>query len=82
MCLEIPDLFLMSNMIPQISRSTLEINLVFPRTDVLFSIYIVNKSSGIARKEGGGGRVLSVILIIDFDIFLNLKGKVWGGGVR
>ena len=29
---------------------------------------------------GGGGRVLSVILIIDFDIFLNLKGKVWGGG--
>ena len=34
-CLEIPDLFLMLNMI---SRSILEINLVFPRTHVLFSI--------------------------------------------
>ena len=34
-CFEIPDLFLVLNMI---SRSTLEINLVFPRTHVLFSI--------------------------------------------
>ena len=34
-CLEIPDLFLVLNMI---SRSTLEINLVFPSTHVLFSI--------------------------------------------
>ena len=45
-CLEIPDLFLMLNMIShsfaaltrEISCSTLEINLVFPRTHVLFSI--------------------------------------------
>ena len=45
-CLEIPDLFLVSNMIShsfaaltrEISCSTLEINLVFPRTHVLFSI--------------------------------------------
>ena len=34
-CLEIQDLFLVLNMI---SCSTLEINLVFPRTHVLFSI--------------------------------------------
>ena len=46
-CLEIPDLFLVSNMIShsfaaltrEISYSTLKINLVFPRTHVLFSIY-------------------------------------------
>jgi hypothetical protein len=46
-CLEIPDLFLVLNMIShsfaaltgEISCSTLEINLVFPRTHVLFSIY-------------------------------------------
>ena len=46
-CLEIPDLFLVLNMISHsfaaltrgISCSTLEINLVFPRTHVLFSIY-------------------------------------------
>jgi hypothetical protein len=45
-CLEIPDLFLVLNMIShsfaaltrEISCSTLEINLVFPRTNVLFSI--------------------------------------------
>ena len=45
-CLEIPDLFLVLNMIShlfaaltcEISRSTLEINLVFPGTHVLFSI--------------------------------------------
>ena len=45
-CLEIPDLFRVLNMIflsfaaltRQISCSTLEINLVFPRTHVLFSI--------------------------------------------
>ncbi|CAB4021383.1 Hypothetical predicted protein, partial [Paramuricea clavata] len=37
-CLEIPDLFL-------ISCSTLEINLVFPRTHILFSIYYINKIS-------------------------------------
>ena len=40
-CLEIPDLFLVLNMIfltREISCSTLEINLVFPRTHVLFSI--------------------------------------------
>ena len=30
--------------------------------------------------RGLGRRVLSVILIFDFDIFLNLKGIVWGGG--
>jgi hypothetical protein len=48
-CLEIPDLFLVLNMIShsfaaltrEISCSTLEINLVFPRTHVLFSIYII-----------------------------------------
>jgi hypothetical protein len=46
-CLEIPDLFLVLDMIShsfaaltrEISCSTLEINLVFPRTHVLFSIY-------------------------------------------
>ena len=45
-CLEIPDLLLVLNMIShsfaaltrEISCSTLEINLVFPRTHVLFSI--------------------------------------------
>ena len=49
-CAEIPDLFLVLNMIShsfaaltrdRISCSTLEINLVFPRTHVLFSIYFV-----------------------------------------
>jgi hypothetical protein len=49
-CLEIPDVFLVLNMIShsfaaltgEISCSTLEIHLVFPRTHVLFSIcYIV-----------------------------------------
>ena len=47
-CLEIPDLFLVLNMIShsfaaltrEISCSTLEINLVFPSTHVLFSIYL------------------------------------------
>ena len=46
-CLEIPHLFLVLNMIShlfaalnrKISCSTLEINVVFPRTHVLFSIY-------------------------------------------
>ena len=46
-CLEIPDLFLVLNMIShsfaaltrEISCSTLKINLVFPRTHVLFSMY-------------------------------------------
>ena len=45
-CLEIPDLFLVLNishsfaaLTLEISCSTLEINLVFPRTHVLFSIY-------------------------------------------
>ena len=48
-CLEIPDLFLVLNMIShsfaaltrEISCSTLEINLVFPHTHVLFSIYFI-----------------------------------------
>jgi hypothetical protein len=48
-CLEIPDLFLVLNIISdsfaaltrEISCSTLEINLIFPRTHVLFSIYII-----------------------------------------
>ena len=48
-CLEIPDLFLVLNMIShsfaaltrEISCSTLEINLVFPRTHVLFSMYLL-----------------------------------------
>ena len=48
-CLEIPDLFLVLNMIShsfaaltlEISCSTLEINLVFPRTHVLLSIYLM-----------------------------------------
>ena len=47
MCWEIPDLFLVLNMISnsfaaltrEISCSTLEINLVFPRTHVLFSVF-------------------------------------------
>ena len=47
-CLEIPYLFLVLNMIShsfaaltrEISCSTLEINMVFPRTHVLFSIYL------------------------------------------
>ena len=50
-CLEIPDLFLVLNMISHsfaaltrwISCSTLEINLVFPRTHVLFSMYLFVK---------------------------------------
>ena len=45
-CLKTPDLFLVLNIISysfaaptrEISRSTLKINLVFPRTNVLFSI--------------------------------------------
>jgi hypothetical protein len=49
-CLEIPYLFLVLNMIShsfaaltrEISCSTLEINLVFPRTHVLFSISIIS----------------------------------------
>ena len=48
-CLEIPYLFLVLNMIShsfaaltrEISCSTLEINMVFPRTHVLFSIYYI-----------------------------------------
>ncbi len=48
-CLEIPDLFLVLNMIShsfaalthEISCSTLEINLVFPRTHVLFFIFML-----------------------------------------
>jgi hypothetical protein len=48
-CLEIPDLILVLNMIShsfaaltrEISYSTLKINLVFPRTHVLFSIYFI-----------------------------------------
>ena len=48
MCLEIPDLFLVLNMIShsfaaltrEISCTTLEISLIFPRTHVLFSLYI------------------------------------------
>jgi hypothetical protein len=47
-CLEIPDLFLVLNMIfhsfaeltREISCSTLEINLVFPRTHVYYSLFI------------------------------------------
>ena len=47
-CLEIPDLFLVLNTIShsfaaltrEIPCSTLEINLVFPHTNVLFSIYV------------------------------------------
>ena len=51
-CLEIPDLFLVLNMIfltrslrslaREISCSTLEINLVFLRNHVLFSIYVMS----------------------------------------
>ena len=45
-CLEVPDLFLVLNMIShlfaaltrEMSRSTLEINLVFPHTHLLFSM--------------------------------------------
>ena len=52
-CSEISDLFLVLNMIShsfaaltrEISRSTLEIHLVFPRIHVLFSIYIIKKIS-------------------------------------
>ena len=59
-CLEIPDLFLVLNMIShsfavltrEISCSTLEINLVFPRTHVLFSIYYF----------------FSIFFMIDYDI--------------
>ena len=57
-CLEIPDLFLVLNMIShsfaaltrEISCSTLEINLVFPRTHVLFSIYYTSNSNCPIRK--------------------------------
>ena len=43
-CLEIPDLFLVLDMI---SCSTLEINLVFPRTHVLFSMYFICCIEGV-----------------------------------
>jgi hypothetical protein len=50
-CLEIQELFLVLNMIShsfaaltrEISCSTLEINLVFPRTHVLFSISLISE---------------------------------------
>ena len=57
-CLEIPDLFLVLNMIShsfaaltrEISCSTLEINVVFPRTLVLFSIYAMkNEKNKISK---------------------------------
>ena len=38
-CLEIPDLFLVSNLINVISCSTLEINLIFPRIHVYYSLF-------------------------------------------
>jgi hypothetical protein len=52
-CLEIPDLFLVLNMIShlfaalthEISCSTLEINLVFPHTHVLFSMYYAQENA-------------------------------------
>ena len=52
-CLEIPDLFLVLNMIShsfaalthEISCSTLEINLVFPHTRVLFSMYYAQENA-------------------------------------
>ena len=38
-------------------------------------------SISVGRKgTGGGDEFPPVISIIDFDIFLNLKGKVGGGG--
>ena len=40
-CLEIPDLFRVLNMIFLTSCSTLEINLVFPCTHVLFSLSLI-----------------------------------------
>jgi hypothetical protein len=54
-CLEIPDLFLVLNMIShsfaaltrEVSCSTLEINLVFPRTHVLFSLHIIPSPSSL-----------------------------------
>ena len=57
-CLEIPDIFLVLNIIShsfatltrEISCSTLEINLVFPRTHVLFSIK--DWAPGPPPKEG------------------------------
>ena len=67
-CLEIPYLFLVLNMIShsfatltrEISCSTLEINMVFPRTHVLFSIYI---------------NIYIYILFIIFQLkYINLRG--------
>ena len=54
---------------PAISLATLVQNNHFP--GVL---------SGVARVGTGGDNSPPVILIIDFDIFLNLKGKVRVGG--
>ena len=36
----------------EISCSTFDINLVFPRTHVLFSIYFSFTSAGLGRKKG------------------------------
>ena len=54
-CLEIPDLFLVLNMIShsfaaltrEISRSTLEINLVFPRIRVYITIHTIHVEQGV-----------------------------------
>jgi hypothetical protein len=49
-CLEIPDLFLVfAALTREISCSTLEINLVFPRTHVLFSISFPFRNTETAR---------------------------------
>ena len=60
-CLEIPDLFRVLNMIShsfaeltrEISCSTLEINLVFPRTHVLLSMYYTYLTVILRNRAGG-----------------------------
>ena len=64
-CLEIRNLFLVLKMIShsfaaltrEISYSTLEINFVFPRTHVLFSIYLANKNKRRCRAKTSSGKM-------------------------
>ena len=86
-CLEIPDLFLVLNMIShsfaaltrEILCSTLEINLVFPRTHVLFSIYPMPKPTSVPYpRQRGCAKTRPLLrlclwkrLVYQFSIFYN-----------
>jgi hypothetical protein len=83
-CLEIPDLFLVLNIIShsfaaltcEISCSTLEINLVFPRTHVLFSIYCIRGFRALIKLIISHARlfmIISHVKIIAFQLSLFCK---------